>query len=374
MNQEVVCRFSTPRRVSRARRCGAFSLVELLTVMFIISALIAILVPSLNAARNAAKKTSTVATLNALKGGLDMFRNDNERQFARTNGYPPSFAHPRMRDPGGTDLFDPYKGEYPFLPGNPVVAGAHWLPAMLMGHDQGGYIKGKTVTKKKNLRYEPWKWYTPDPLADGTPIERADFYADPGGLKTVKTENLPGRPNMKLFSDGPWDSVRQLPVIVDAFGQPILYYVANANGRPTNMVADERNKENKYTGGPQEQGPPFYFHDDNHQFTGDEDELGWDFDGPHKIARAGDQYTAAQLTDVSDAQAQESFARFIIDRTLYRTMLSEPGAEGGRPGGDVSENTALRPVNADSYLLISAGVDGRYGTNDDITNFPLAVE
>ncbi|MCH9034061.1 MAG: prepilin-type N-terminal cleavage/methylation domain-containing protein, partial [Planctomycetes bacterium] len=47
MNDEVVCRFSTPRRVSRARRCGAFSLVELLTVMFIISALIAILVPSL---------------------------------------------------------------------------------------------------------------------------------------------------------------------------------------------------------------------------------------------------------------------------------------------------------------------------------------
>lgn len=375
MNHQVVCRFSPPRMVSRARRCRAFSLVELLTVMFIISALIAILVPSLNAARNAAKKTSTVATLNALKGGLDMFRNDNERQFARTNGYPPSFAHPRMRDPGGADLFDPNKGEYPFVPGNPVVAGAHWLPAMLMGHDQGGYIKGKTVTKKKNLRYEPWNWYTPDPLDDGTPIERADFYADPGGLKTVKTENLAGRPNMTLFSDGPWDSVRQLPVIVDAFGQPILYYVANAGGRTSNMLEDERNEDNKYTGGPQQEGPPFYFHQDNHQFTGDETVDGWDFDGPHKITRAGDNYTAAQLTDVSDAQAQESFARFIVDRTLYRSMLNQLGGDSGAPGaGQDLDKAQLRPVNADSYLLISAGVDGRYGTNDDITNFPLAVE
>ena len=34
----------------------------------------------------------------------------------------------------------------------------------------------------------------------------------------------------------------------------------------------------------------------------------------------------------------------------------------------------MLPVNDDSYLLISAGVDWRYGTNDDITNFPLAVE
>ncbi|MCH9001407.1 MAG: prepilin-type N-terminal cleavage/methylation domain-containing protein [Planctomycetes bacterium] len=369
MNHQVVCRFSPPRMVSRDRRCRAFSLVELLTVMFIISALIAILVPSLNAARNSAKKTSTIATLNALKGGLDLFRNDNERQFARTNGYPPSFAHPRiLKD--GVDIFDPSIGEYPFVEENPVVSGAHWLPAMLMGHDQGGYINGKTVTRKNNLRYEPWKWYTPDPLGDDTLLERTGFYADPGGLKTVQTEDLPGRPNLTLFDNGPWNIVKRLPVIVDSFGQPILYYVANANGRPTNMVADERNRENKYTGGPQEQGPPFYFHDDNHQFTGDEDELGWNFDGPHAIARAGDKVTADQLVDPSNAEAQESFARFIIDRALYRTMLKKATEENEPP----SAKATLRPVNADSYLLISAGVDGRYGTNDDITNFPLAVE
>ena len=169
-------------------------------------------------------------------------------------------------------------------------------------------------------------------------------------------------------------SLRQLPVIVDAFGQPILYYVANANGRTSNMLEDEREEDNMYTGGAQQDGPPFYFHQDNHQFTGDENVVGWDFDGPHKISHSGEDYTAQELTDATNALAKDSFSRFIIDRTLYRTMLSGPGAEAGGPAGNVSENTQLRPVNADSFLLISAGVDGRYGTLDDITNFPLAVE
>ena len=370
MNVTIVCRFSPPGIVRRNRRVRAFSLVELLTVMFIISALIAILVPSLNAARNSAKKTATIAAINSIKAGLEMFRGDNERQFARTNGYPPSFAHPRMVDSSGNDIFEAHEGRFPFIEEKPVVSGAHWLPAMLMGVDQKGYIQGKTVTKKNNLRYEPWKWYTPDPLDDDTSLDRAGFYADPGGLKTVQTQDLPGRPNLTLFNNGPWDIVKQLPVIVDSFGQPILYYVANANGRPTNMVEDKRNRENKYTGGPQDQGPPYYFHEDNLQFTGSEDEPGWDFDGPHKIARAGDEFTADQLVDPTNAEARESFARFIVDRTLYRTMLRKATEENEPP----SEKATLRPVNAESFLLISAGVDGIYGTPDDVTNFPLAVE
>ncbi len=60
----------------------------------------------------------------------------------------------------------------------------------------------------------------------------------------------------------------------------------------------------------------------------------------------------------------------------------EKTRDGQKPDGDMGgpgnvqglDKAQLRPVNADSFLLISAGVDGRYGTNDDITNFPLAVE
>ena len=322
-------------------------------------------------ARNAAKKSATLATYNALKVGLDMFRNDHERAFRRTNGYPPSFAHP----PISSLRFEAHLGQFPFVDATPppVVMGAHWLPAMLMGVDGQGYIKPATVPDRDNLPAKPWLWYEPDPLKDGTTLERVPLYVDPGGLKLVRTEALPGSlsPNEKddLFPD--WGNMRHLPVIVDKFDQPILYYVANANGRATNMVARTRHEKNIYTGGPQLTGPPFYFHEDNRAFTGDAPEGGdskyeggWDFgEGPHAIARPGHTLTAK---DIRDEENRETFARFILERKQYQSLLLAESTP--------SEATPLRPVNPDTYLLISAGVDGRYGTNDDITNFPTSVE
>ena len=355
----------------RLRRAGGFSLIELLTVMFIISLLIALLFPSLNAARNVAKKTATAASISSLGTALDLFRNDNERSFSQTNGYPPSFAHPRMVKSDGDDIFKTYLGECPFLNENehPVISGAHWLPAMLMGFDQLGYVKRSTVPKKKDLREKPWEWYTPDPLDTGQALVRAGFYADPGGVKTALTGRLPGVPNEELYDAGAWEYLRQLPVLIDNFGQPILYYAANANGRTTNLVEEERDRLNVYQGPGEESGPPFYFHQDNQLFTGNKEQVGWDFDGAHPIAYAGDEFTAEQLSDEENADAQRSFARFILDRALYRSLeLKQEETEA------IPKTTPLRPVNADSYMLISAGVDGRYGTNDDVTNFPLTIE
>ncbi len=107
----------------------AFTLIELLTVVFIISLMIGILVPSLSAARTAAKKAVSSKALQTITVGLEMFSNDNGAQFPQTNGYPPSFAHPPIRGVS----FRPHLGEFPFFLGNPQVYGAHWLPAMLMG-------------------------------------------------------------------------------------------------------------------------------------------------------------------------------------------------------------------------------------------------
>ena len=362
-----------PRRRGGTR---GFTLVELLTVMAIISLLIGILVPSLNAARNSAKKTATKAAFSSLGTALDLFRTDNEREFSRTNGYPPSFAHPRMVGAGGDPLFDPYLGEFPFLEDNPVVTGAHWLPAMLMGMDQQGYLKRSAVPKKDNLRYEPWRWYTVDPLKTGQPLERTAFYADADSLKTIRTADLPGRPNDDLFDVGEMGS---LPVIVDAFGQPILYYVANANGKTTNMVEETRDENNEYDGsaGQQDLGPPFYFHQDNAMFTGTKDEPGWDFDGAHPIADPGAELNARDLTDRDKPENRRTFAGFIIVRTQLRALDAQAQPQGDDDDVDIvpiKETAPLRPSNADSYLLISAGADGRYGTSDDVTNFPLSVE
>lgn len=360
-------------RISHSRRRG-FSLVELLTVIFIIGLLIAILVPSLSTARNRAKKLTTLKELDSLKVGLEMFKGENGAEFPQTNGYPPSFSHPPIRDASreGLTQAEANEGRFPFLnDSKPKVTGAHWLPAMLMGPDQLGYLKRSTVPNKNNLRAEPWKWYgPPDQLPEGKPLlPRGGPYVDLG-TPTRKTRDLPGRSSPTqpppLFPD--WDKIQELPVIVDAFDQPILYYVANAHGRTSNMVwGGDRPTDNSYDGSPQEVGPPYYFHKDNEGFTGKgtaEAERGWDFSntgGKHTIAFSGAEHTALDLLR-DEPEYRETFARYIIDRKIYRGL--EPPAPAPLP------TTPLRPVNADSYLLISAGVDGRYGTSDDVSNLP----
>jgi hypothetical protein len=55
-----------------------------------------------------------------------------------------------------------------------------------------------------------------------------------------------------------------------------------------------------------------------------------------------------------------TFAKFIHD---HRVGVS-PG-----PGGQSGPHVRAQPYNPDTYILISAGRDGLYGTEDDIKNF-----
>jgi len=344
----------------RRRNSGgasAFSLVELLTVVFIIALLIGIIIPSLNSARNSAKRSKTLANIKGLDTGLELFRNDNEREYPQTGGYPPSFSHPPIR--GAT--FAAENGEFPFAVDTspfPVAMGAHWLPAMMMGLDQRGFISRKNVPRDE--LDEPSTWYDPD--REET-LPRNPFYIEPGAIKTLHSHDLRGRPNLGLTTT--WESTQELQTFVDAFDQPILYYAANKYGRD-NMVEDVHRDDNTY-----EDGPPVYFHQDNVLFTGGGDETspepGWDFGGgaKHKIARSGFELDANQLMDQAN---EDTFARFILDRQLEAALFEE------KQEGNISDNRKIYPVNKSSYILISAGVDGIYGNSDDIVNFPTSIE
>lgn len=344
------------RRPAGAAR-SAFSLIELLTVIFIISLLIAILLPSLNAARNQAKRSSTAQLMKTLDAGLRLFQQDNEREFVRTNGYPPSFVHPRIQDKDGNDVFDAddgAEGRFPYVKstgGFPRVYGAHFLAAMLVGADGLGFIQRRNVPR--DLLGSPDEWYFPtDITAD--PIPRASTYVDATKVRLVKTGELLGRPPAGVQIDAP-----NVPVIVDTFDQPVLYYAANRSGSPRNMVEREHRSDSKYP-----DGPPYYFHQDNELFTGvptgpgpEDFDPGWDFGngGDHWIARAGDDLTAA---DIGDDENRNTFARYILDNNAYAALQ--------RP----DDKDPLRPANADSFLLISAGTDGLFGTSDDVNNLP----
>lgn len=344
----------------RGDRSDGFSLIELLTVVFIISLLIAILIPALSSARQQAHKVATSELLRVIEAGLELFRNDNEAQFRQTNGYPPSFSHPKM---GNDVAFDPKDGDFPFLIERPRVYGAHWLPAMLVGMDQLGYVQRSSVPQ--TLRAQPEEWYKELPLGQDGPLPRTSLYINPDEINLIRTDELPGVPpgggmdsiNTVMFPE--WDAMRHMPVIGDAWDQPILYYAANKYGKLTNMVG--YNRTNVEAG----KGQPFYYHMDNWGFTGATDGaglggagsgVGWRFgDETHKILRAGSQLTAIDF-EADVLEDRETFARYILDVHAFEAIQ------------DPTPNSPLKSVNRDNYLLISAGPDGIYGNADDVSN------
>jgi type II secretory pathway pseudopilin PulG len=347
---------------------GAFTLVELLSVVFIIGLLIAILVPALNGARNAAKGAKTRALVRAIEAGLELFKQDNESYFRATGGYPPSFSHPRIKGYDGFTAQDAAAGRIPFVGtagSHPRVYGAHWLPIMLMGLDLQGYVRQQDVPAV--LEDKPYEWYSAEPQGYNRLVDRAGSYLDADMVKIMQTDRLPGgsrSANNALFPD--WDGasgMRRLPVIVDAFDQAVLYYAANPYGTGRNMLSGEHQPDNNYG---TEGGPPYYFHKDNAGFTGRGKDLGWDY--YNRARGAGLQTELHYINDSGESlmaseimleQNERTFARYILDVNAIR-----------RAGENPTDQTPMKPVRPDSYLLITAGVDAIYGSPDDITNMP----
>lgn len=327
----------------RRRRCsGAFTIIELLVVVSIIALLIGLLLPSLQGARDQAKNVKTRALLSSISTGLEMFKGENEKEFRNTpknlyrlntsrstSGYPPSHA--------GEDIhrFD----EEPNL-GLDRIYGAHWLPRMLLGKDLQGFVPRGAVPPG----LAPEFWYKPDPLGNEQgPLDRVGPYISPDSVELVATKELPGNPPVQGLLDPEQDA----PVIVDVFGRPILYYVANQFGRviATRFATPDGNGD-----------PGVFVHEDNWGFTGESSRgagAGFLFAGQrHKIEVLGD--IAPDLID----NVLETFTYYIHDRDTHQAT-----------GGGESSSSTVRAHHSDSFLLITAGKDGIYGTTDDVMNF-----
>jgi prepilin-type N-terminal cleavage/methylation domain-containing protein len=315
----------------------AFTLIELLTVMAIITLLIGILMPSLSGARDMARRTAVQAQLNAMTVGLESFNGDEKK-------YPPSNAcqYTSLKATTIDNEMTYWKVGTTAAP----YQGAHLLVDALVGRDMLGYDPKAKMSAADT--YDRWA---------ATNGRRAP-YIPKDGVDLSST----AKPPEDGFGAVPDNGCNPLPidpdnrlvrVFVDKFGWPILYYRASPiTNQNTPIIQTDATGSGSYT----YQGDGVYDGQDNEVFTSYTDAS-----NKHKIKQAniklpvGDYGTATKPTlDTND------FAEFI--RSFRGTTY----------GNTVATSQYIqwpRPVKSDTFILLSAGKDGIYGTLDDVANF-----
>jgi prepilin-type N-terminal cleavage/methylation domain-containing protein len=305
-NKELVRQIHPPYVV--AGKCGGLTLMELLIVLAIISMLVGLLLPAFSAVRKAAREAKQKAQLTGIELAFGAFKNDY-------GDYPPS--------------------AWPGPPSPDNYCGSQKLAEALLGWDLRGFHP-KSAWQANGCD-------APPPAGTGNPVYDTtddNLNQRKGPYLELATVNVFRLGNISSAKPGLFNDTNPLApdtyVICDVFGvkritlptgntaiagTPILYYKANTSSK---NIDD----------------PVFR----------------------NRIYNFEDNFALVALRILADCDKSLALRRphKLEDFNWFYEYIRDP---------KIPVTQRPWPYRPDSYILISAGADGFYGTQDDICNF-----
>ncbi len=300
------------------KRSGGFTLLELLVVIAIIMMLIGILVPGMQALKRLSKSLQQKSMFHSLEIGIELFSKD-------FGDYPESKRVKNSSD----DIY---------------YCGAQHLAEAMSGRDGAGYepaqsnrwywpgeapaaddLYGTSAAslnrrKKSYIELKETGLYVPNEIYDTTVVTAGKVYSDSGDLLQA-SERAPVFTDVFLRK-----KITTIAGETVKVGSPILYYRADNSSRLFKKDGpDAGDDTNKW----------IYNYKDNVDLV----DL-----GPIDA-------------DPAAAPAEEHLMK---DEKVFYEMINNPGVSALAEG---------KPFNSSTYILMSAGSDGVFGTKDDVTNF-----